>query len=415
MTRGARAALLALALLGAGPGVAPAGTRPVDGFAEPGRWARRWAEGSLETGVDRGRPFLRCTTQGDGAPSLVANREPFDPPLDFEGRFPRIWIRVADVSRLAGMEIRLSSDDLAGSWFAFRVPLFADARFGPVQSGSWVPLSFGFGSAEVVGSPDRSAIDAIGWVVHDRGEAGAAQRVIADWGGIAAVDEPAQGFVSLTFDDGHDEHFSVAAPLMAEHGFRGTAYVIPDAVGRTGHMSLDELYALRDRYGWDVAAHHATPFTEMSPEELRRAARDVQHFLRDHGFGEGAAHLAYPLGKHDVAQVLPVVRRHFRTARLASAGPETLPPADPHRLRVMNVLRTTPPEEIRDAALRAVRHREWLILMFHYLVEAPELDTEYAIADFGRMLQLLDAAGVPVRRLSKVWADAGADRPARHR
>jgi peptidoglycan/xylan/chitin deacetylase (PgdA/CDA1 family) len=413
MKRRARCALGTLAALLAG--ALPVSAAEVDAFATPERWARRWAEGSLETGSDRGRVFLRCETQGDGALALVANRQPFDPPLDFTGRFPKVWIRVADVSRLAGMEIRLSSDDLAGSWFAFRVPLFEDERFGPLQSGSWVPLTLGFGSAEVVGRPDRSAIDAVGWVVRDHGSAAEPRPVVADWGGFALVDEPARGVISLTFDDGYDEHFEVAARLMAERGLRGTAYVIPGAVGRSGHMSLEQLHALRERYGWDVAAHHATPFTEMTPAELRRALRGIQHFLRGHGFREGALHVAFPLGKHDVGTVLPEVRRHFQTARLASAGPETLPPADAHRLRVVNVVRTTRPQEIEAAALRAVRHREWLILMFHYLVEEPRLDTEYAIEDFRRVVELLGRAGVPVRTLAEVWSETATDRPARHR
>lgn len=177
------------------------------------------------------------------------------------------------------------------------------------------------------------------------------------------------------------------------------------AVGQAGYMTLAELRELHDRFGWDVAAHHATPFTELSPEELERAVRDIQLFLEGHGFGAGARHLAFPLGKYDVRRVMPVVRRHFQTARLASAGPETLPPADPHRLRVRNVLRTTRPEEIRAAARRAVTHREWLILMFHYLVDVPSLDTEYAIEDFRRVVELLAAEESPVRPLSEVWEE----------
>ncbi len=402
--------VLMLALLGSGR-AARSGELALDDLAVPDAWGRRWAEGALVRGTDRGQAFLRCTSPGNGAPALVANRQAFDPPLDFRGRFPRVWIRVEDASRLAGMEFRLSSDGLAQSWFAFRVPLFADEEFGPLQSGSWLALGLGFGEAEVVGSPDRSAIDAVGWMVRDRG----AGPAVADWGGLAAVEEPARGAISLTFDDGYDEHFAVAAPLLAARGLRGTAYVIPDAVGQAGYMTLAELRELHERFGWDVAAHHATPFTDFSPEELERAVRDIQHFLEGHGFGAGARHLAFPLGKYDVRRVMPVVRRHFQTARLASAGPETLPPADPHRLRVLNVLRSTRPEEIQAAARRAAAHREWLILMFHYLVEAPSLDTEYAIEDFRRVVELLAAGGAPVRPLSEVWQEHAMTVPARLR
>ena len=389
----------------------PAGaeTRVLEDLTAPGAWERRWAEGSLERGEDRGRPFLRCTSQGDGAPALVANRDPLAPPLDLRGRFLRVWVRAGDASRLAGMEFRLSSDGLQRDWFAFRVPLFADEHFGPIQSGSWVALGLGFGEAEVVGSPDRSAIDSVGWWVRDHG-AGAA---VVDWGGLAVVPEPARGAISLTFDDGYDEHLTVAAPRMAARGMRGTAYVIPGAVGQQGYMSLAGLRELRDRYGWDVAAHHATPLTELEPEALERALRGVQHYLEVHGFAQGARHLAFPLGRYDVARVMPVVRRHFLTARLASAGPETLPPADPHRLRVKNVLRGTRPEQIRAAARRAAENREWRILMFHYLVDAPRLDTEYSIRDFERVVELLAEEGVPVRTLTEVWREHATPGPAR--
>jgi peptidoglycan/xylan/chitin deacetylase (PgdA/CDA1 family) len=396
-----------LAVAGASPGTAA--EHSIEDFTTPGHYDRRWAEGVLAHGRDGERAYLSCTTPGNGAPVLVANRTPYDPPLDLRGRFVKLWLRVSDVTRLSTLEVRLSSDDLRSSWYALSVPIFADPEFGPVQSGSWVPLTLSLGEARVVGTPDRSAIDAVGLVVSDRGAQGAGP-VTAWFGGLAAVDAPKRGVVSFTFDDGYDEHLAVAAPILAEHGFRGTAYVIPDAVGTRGYMTLEDLHALRDRYGWDVAAHHQIPFTEMTAPELERTVRDIQRFLSEHGFQEGG-HLAFPLGKHDADTVLPLVRRHFTTARLASAGPETLPPADPYRLRVLNVVRETPPEELGRAAARARAEGEWLILMFHFLTEAPSVETEYAVSDFRRAVEAVAASGARVRTLAEEWRKLRA-RPA---
>jgi hypothetical protein len=97
------------------------------------------------------------------------------------------------------------------------------------------------------------------------------------------------------------------------------------------------------------------------------------------------------------------VRARFATARLAAGGAETLPPADPHRLRAWNVLAATPPEELAAAARRAREEREWLILMFHFLVERPARETEYAIAEFRRALAGIAASGAAVRPVGEVW------------
>ena len=129
----------------------------------------------------------------------------------------------------------------------------------------------------------------------------------------------------------------------------------------------------------------------------------MKRFLRQHGFGQGSEHLAYPLGKQASPTVRGIARKHFRTARLAGGGLETLPPADPHLLRVFNVTRRTTPEEIGAAATRARENREWLILMFHYLVPEPKQDTEYSIRDFRRALGEVAATGVRVQPLGEVW------------
>lgn len=368
-------------------------------FQPPEALTARWKEGRFEAASAQGFSWLRATTDGKGSPAFAATAQALAPALDLRGKFLRVWVRVEDVSQLAGMELRLSSDGFATSYFSFAVPLFADDEFNFVHSGPWTTLTFSFGAAQVVGAPDRSRIDGIGWVVRDQGK----KPVIADYGGAWFEDEPAQAVVSLTFDDGYDEHFLVAAPAMKKHGFRGTAYVMPEQVGLGGYMTLEQLRALRESYGWDVAAHHDRPFTSFPPEELERTILGVRRFLVSNGFGRGAAHLAFPLGKQEPDHVLPLTREHFLTARVASGGPETLPPADWHQLRAYNVLRTTTPDEVQAAVRRAKQHKEWLILMLHWLVDAPTRDTEYTPAGFEEILRRIAAEKVDVRPVSEVW------------
>jgi peptidoglycan/xylan/chitin deacetylase (PgdA/CDA1 family) len=350
-----------------------------------------------------GPPHLSCTTPGDGTPVVAVNVRPYDPPLDLTDRFLKVRVRVDRVMRLSDMELHLFSDAERTQALVLRIPLFADERSNLLQDGEWTTVTLSLGAARRAGDPDRSAIREIAWLVADNGSPGSLAPVRADWSELATV-RAMRGIVTLTFDDGYEEHYSKAARLMAEHRMRGTAYVMPDQVGEAGYMTLDQLHALHDRYGWDVAAHHIDPFTDLGSEVLEAVIIETRSFLERGGF-EGAEHLAYPLGKYDAGTVLPLVRRYFTTARLASGGPETLPPADPYRLRAVNVLPATEPEEIVAAARRADQNGEWLILMFHSLVESPEHDTDYGLDKFARTIELLADARIDVRPFSEVWRD----------
>jgi peptidoglycan/xylan/chitin deacetylase (PgdA/CDA1 family) len=398
-------ALLLLACLAAASS-ACAGERMLEDLGAAGRFAPLWPAGSLREGHDASRHWLELRTEGTAGVAehvVVANRAPYEPALDLRGRFVKVWFSVDDLAHLGGMEFRLSSGDLGTDYFAFAIPRYLDLDANVVREGIWNVLTFPFASAQVKGAPERGAIRRIGWYVADRGEG----PVSARWAGLAAVEQPAEGVVSFTFDDGYAEHYW-AAEQMAKRGMRATAYVIPSAIGSRGYLTEAQLVALRDRLGWEVAAHHVTPFTDFAPAELEPRIAEVQDYLVARGFARGARHLAYPLGKQEPARVRPAVREHFASARVAGGGLETLPPADPHLLRVLNVTQHMTPEQVADAAQRAREDRHWLILMFHYLVEQPAQDTDYRRADFERLLALVEQSGARVLPLNDVFEACGA-------
>jgi len=390
--------LAAFALVTGTP--AQAAERFVDDLAQADAYAPAWQSGAVwKQRSEEGLSWLQVTTAGKGEGHYLLRQRPLTPPLDLRGRFLKVRLKVDDIAHLGGTEFRLSSDG-GKSFFAFGPRLYADPDFNIVRSGSWATLTFSLASARTEGEPDPSAIDTIGWWVADSGKG---TPLTASWAGITSVDAPERGVATLTFDDGYDEHYE-AAKRMARHGFAGTAYVIPNAIGEPGYLTLDQIREMHDRFGWDIAAHHETPFTDMSRTRLETVVLGIQHYLAAHGFGRGAGHLAYPLGKQDIELVRPVVRRNFETARVAGDGPETLPPADPHLLRTMNVLNTTPPSQIGEAARSARASGDWLILMFHYLVEErADGPLEYRIEDFDAALRAIRDAGIDVVPLTKVW------------
>ncbi len=388
--------LLALLLAGA----SPAAEVVVEGLSGVRKYAPVWPGGTFEIGNDAGLSWARIVTDGQGGSTFVSNVRPYRPLIDGSDKFVKIKIKVDDVSALGGLEFRLSSDRFASDFFAFTFPIYDDPDFNQLRDGVWTTLTFSFGSATVEGTPDRSAINSIGWYVSDKGNG---TPVTAYWAGLSLLDEPAEGVVSITFDEGYDEHL-LAAKLMTAYGFQGTAYVIPEAVGRTGYLSLHQLVDLQDSYGWDVAALYGTPFTDLRPDELENVILGIQGFLIQNEFGDGAGHLAYPEGRQNTSLVRPLVRKHFATARITAQGPETLPPADRHLLRVFDVTSSTKPEEVGAAARQASENKEWLILTLHYLVEEPTNSAEYSIDNFKKILDEIKAAKVRVLPMARVWS-----------
>jgi hypothetical protein len=375
-----------------------------------------WKEGSVETAREMGKSFVRIGTDGKTNPTMAALR---GAPVDGRGKFVKLLLRVHGFEDLAGIEVRVGSDGLQSAWYGYTIPLYTDLEYNLLQDGEWTSITMSLGDFNATGKPNRAALDSIGIMVADKGKG----TVRLDFGGWALVDEPAQGVVSFTFDDGYKEHLK-AIEMLAERGWRGTAYVIPETIGNPAYLQESDLAKI-EKLGSDVAAHDDPPFTQVPPSELEARLRGIQSYLVDRGYAIGAQHLAYPLGKQETRRVRPTVAHLFATARLAGSGPETLPPGDPQLLRAWNVTDSTRPEEVGAMARRAKDNREWLILMFHWLPEKTAKATDYSMKNYAKLIEEVAKTGVRVAPVSEVWAEiasppaaaiakraAGADVPA---
>jgi len=63
--------------------------------------------------------------------------------------------------------------------------------------------------------------------------------------------------VVITFDDGYANHYSRALPALEEYGFRGVFFVLSGAVGKSGHLTEEEVSDLARR-GMSVQSHAHT-------------------------------------------------------------------------------------------------------------------------------------------------------------
>lgn len=142
----------------------------------------------------------------------------------------------------------------------------------------------------------------------------------------------------LTFDDGFQNFYTEAFPVLEEYGFTATVFLVTDCVGKhnfwenkedgsTGMplgklLSWDEIKEL-SKSGIDFGAHSVShpDLTKIPLEEARREIIESKSAIEQH-LGTAAATFAYPYG-HFNEQVKEIVKDNFAAAVSTNLGKVT--------------------------------------------------------------------------------------------
>jgi peptidoglycan/xylan/chitin deacetylase (PgdA/CDA1 family) len=110
-----------------------------------------------------------------------------------------------------------------------------------------------------------------------------------------------QRAVVLTFDDGYEDNYRVAFPILKELGMTGTFFVVTDFIGRPGYMSWEQLREM-ELHGMSIESHsvdHAD-LTSVSKAELERQLKQSRRLLEQQ-LVRPVRYLCYPSGKYNPA------------------------------------------------------------------------------------------------------------------
>lgn len=351
---------------------------------------------------------------GDGSLKLVTtdtntviSRKTSIGPFDLTGRDIIVWFRLDDPSTLSELSIYLSSNNFSSAYISKNLDS-AGAQRPYMVAGEWVGVTIPQGEMTVTGTPDLTAINSL--QVRFKATASGA---VAYVGGIGLVERPASGVVSIAFDDGKDDQFTTALPVLSKYGLPATTYVICDRIDQPSFLSLSQLQSLQSLHGWEVAFHaytlasHEAKFNNLTEAETAADFVSGKAWLRDNGFGNGANHFAYPGGAYN-AETLALARKHFTSARtIAENVQETFPPADPTRLRMYNCLNTRSAANVTAEIDKAIANKTWLILVFHRIVASGQDDesTEFPVDDLTTVAAYLRSSGAIVRTVGDVMAN----------
>ncbi|GAA4614177.1 polysaccharide deacetylase family protein [Saccharopolyspora hordei] len=142
---------------------------------------------------------------------------------------------------------------------------------------------------------------------------------------------PPRTVVSFTVDDGTASQ-TTGARILAEHGMRGTFYVVSGSIGRPGYLDLQDLRDMAAR-GHEIGGHTVNhPDTRtIGPDELRREICQDRANLT--GWGFRTTSFAYPFGTPDPSAERAARDCGYTSARITGSirnprGCEACPPAE---------------------------------------------------------------------------------------
>ncbi len=137
---------------------------------------------------------------------------------------------------------------------------------------------------------------------------------------------PAGRLVALTFDDGGLDNYTVAFPILRQHGFVATFFVISGKVGGEGIMTWEQLKEMRSA-GMSIQSHTRShpDLTGLSAEALRAqlagSKTDIEGQL-----GGSVRVLCYPSGAYD-EPVMEAARSAGYTLAVTTKPGKDLDPA----------------------------------------------------------------------------------------
>jgi peptidoglycan/xylan/chitin deacetylase (PgdA/CDA1 family) len=210
------------------------------------------------------------------------------------------------------------------------------------------------------------------------------------------------GTASITFDDGRTNQYENARPVLDAAGFKGTFYIISDALGwgSKNYMAAPQLRRLAAG-GHEIGNHTKThdDLTTLSSSEVDSQFAASQAKIRK-ASGVTPTTCAYPYGRSD-ASVQRIAAKYFSACRGTSGGVNKAASVKRYDLRAFYVTTSTTPAQVRKAAADAKANGTWIVFVFHGVGSVKSSD-DVTTSAFANEIKAIKSTGITVRTVGQV-------------
>jgi peptidoglycan/xylan/chitin deacetylase (PgdA/CDA1 family) len=112
--------------------------------------------------------------------------------------------------------------------------------------------------------------------------------------------------VVLTFDDGYDDNYTFAYPILLAHGFSGTFFIITDFAGNAEYMSWPQIVEM-SKHGMTIDPHSRThpDLTVTTAADVRAQVAGSRAAVEENTRFP-ALFFCYPSGRYDASTIAAV-------------------------------------------------------------------------------------------------------------
>lgn len=191
----------------------------------------------------------------------------------------------------------------------------------------------------------------------------------------------------LTFDDGHELHAKLTAPLLARHGIRGIFFVPSQRLDRPGFLQSNDVQTMSEAgHQFGLHGHQHRRLDKLSPEELAKDfSASLQTFARILG---QAPWMFAPVGGYESSAL--------RTTAQACG------------IRVLRTMRWGLNHQPDPMALETIPiHRDFLPQSLNSILEAGRFGTGYRIKEIFKRALPDNLYQIVRERVSRVSQPSG--------
>lgn len=127
--------------------------------------------------------------------------------------------------------------------------------------------------------------------------------------------------IALTFDDGYRDFYTAAWPVLQQHNFKATNYVITNFIGWDAYMTWEMLQELSAGGQVEIGAHTRShvDLRTLSADKLQDELLGSKTILET-GLGRPVGAFCYPAGFYNATVIAAVKRANYLTATTEIPG-----------------------------------------------------------------------------------------------
>ena len=117
----------------------------------------------------------------------------------------------------------------------------------------------------------------------------------------------------LTFDDGLENFYNNAFPILVEKQLPFILFITTDNIGRVGYLSMKQIREIAEYPGCTIGSHcvHHKEMTDLSVEEIEKEFRESKQTIENWLPNKMCEYIAYPFGSND-SDVRKIARRYYK-------------------------------------------------------------------------------------------------------